>query len=139
MSKRLFVGSLSWGTTEEDLRAAFEEHGEVTDCRIITHRDGEHEGKSKGFGFVTFADDTEGANALRLMDGAEIDGRQIRVSEAHEQTRRNGGGGGPRRDGGGGNGGNGNGRKRRGGGGGGGSGGGSRRRGRDRDSDYDRW
>jgi len=138
MSKRLFVGSLAWATTEEDLRAAFEEHGEITDCRIITHREGEHEGKSKGFGFVTFANDDEGENALRQMDGAKVDGREIRVSEAHEQTRRSGAGG-PRRDGGGGNG---NGRRRGGGGGGGkggGGGGGSRRRDRDRDRDYDRW
>lgn len=93
MSKRLFVGGLAWATTEEKLREAFEDYG-VTECKIITHKEGEHEGKSKGFGFIQVE---QGDAALAEMDGAELDGRYLRVSEAHQQNRSNGNGGGPRR------------------------------------------
>ncbi|NIT77318.1 MAG: RNA-binding protein [Anaerolineae bacterium] len=101
MSKRLFVGGLAWATTEEKLREAFEDYG-VTECKIITHKEGEHEGKSKGFGFVQVE---QGDAALAEMDGAELDGRYLRVSEAHQQggNRRNGnrrGNGNRRREGG---------------------------------------
>jgi len=84
MSKRLFVGSLSWSTTEESLRDAFAKYG-VLECKIILHRDGEHEGKSKGYGFVKVED---GDAALASMDGFELDRRYIRVTEAHNQDRR---------------------------------------------------
>lgn len=93
MSKRLFVGGLAWGTTEEGLREAFADYG-VLSCKIITHKEGEHEGKSKGFGFV---DVEQGDAALADMDGFELDGRYLRVNEAHQQSRRNGNGGGQRR------------------------------------------
>lgn len=85
MGKKLFVGGLSWGTTEDRLRQAFADYG-VLECKIITHRDGEHEGKSKGFGFVTLE---RGDAALAEMEGFELDSRYLRVHEAHDQ--RNGG------------------------------------------------
>jgi cold-inducible RNA-binding protein len=81
MSKRLFVGGLAWATTEEGLREAFKDYG-VLECKIITHREGEHEGKSKGFAFVNVE---RGDEALAEMDGFELDGRYIRVAEAHRK------------------------------------------------------
>ena len=128
MSKRLFVGGLSWGTDDEGLRRAFEQFGEVDDVRVITDRE---TGRSRGFGFVTILDDSAATNAIEEMDGSELDGRTIRVNVAQERQPR--GGGGDRFGGGGGGGGGdrggrrGGGRGRRGnkrGGGGGGRGGG---------------
>ena len=84
MSKRLFVGGLAWGTTEEGLKTAFDIYG-VTECKIITHHDGDHAGKSKGFGFVSVEN---GDAALAEMDGVELDGRYLRVNEAHQQRNR---------------------------------------------------
>ncbi len=115
MSKRLFVGGLSWNTTDEGLRTAFEEFGEVTDAKVITDRD---TGRSRGFGFVTFSSEEDAEGAVEGMNGARLDGRAIRVDLAHD--RRGGGGGG----GGGGRGGRGGGGGGYGGGGGGGYGGG---------------
>ncbi|MEO1269107.1 MAG: RNA-binding protein [Myxococcota bacterium] len=106
MSKKLFVGGLSWGTDDYGLRQAFETFGEVTEAKVITDRE---TGRSRGFGFVTFANAADAEQAMGDMDGTTLDGRTIRVNEAHD--RRGGGGGG---GGGGGRGGN------RGGGGGGG-------------------
>ncbi len=121
MSKRLFVGGLSWGTDDEGLRQAFETFGEVTDVKVITDRE---TGRSRGFGFVTFTDDSAANNAINEMDGTELDGRMIRVNEAQERAPRGGGGGfgggGDRGGRGGGRGGRGGGRGGRGGGGGGG-------------------
>jgi cold-inducible RNA-binding protein len=90
MSKKLFVGGLSWGTNDESLRAAFEAFGEVTEAKVISDRD---TGRSRGFGFVTFADDADGEKAIKEMDGQEIDGRSVRVNEAQEKAPRSGGGG----------------------------------------------
>jgi cold-inducible RNA-binding protein len=101
MSKRLFVGGLSWNTDEDGLRRAFESFGEVDDVKVITDRD---TGRSRGFGFVTLLDDAAGERAIQEMDGTELDGRTIRVNEAQERAPRGGGGGGrggPRRGGGG--------------------------------------
>ena len=95
MSKKLFVGGLSWNTDDDSLREAFEKFGLVTEVRVITDRD---TGRSRGFGFVTF-DDTEAASkAISDMDGTDLDGRSIKVSEAQEKSRggRGGGGGGGR-------------------------------------------
>ena len=108
MSKKLFVGGLSWDTTDEGLRTAFERFGEISEAKVITDRD---TGRSRGFGFVTFDADDAGTSAVSEMDGTTLDGRQVRVNEA--QDRRGGPGGGPggggggggRRDGGGGRGG----------------------------------
>ena len=89
MSKKLFVGGLSWGTTDDGLREAFERFGTVIEAKVITDRD---TGRSRGFGFVTFEADGDATNAMSEMDGSELDGRQVRVNEA--QDRRDGGGGG---------------------------------------------
>ncbi len=139
MSSKLFVGGLSWNTTDQSLAEAFSEFGEVTEAKVILDRD---TGRSRGFGFVTFDAPADAEKAIEAMDGSEIDGRSVRVNIAEDKPRRGGGGGGGGNYGGGGGGG----RDDRGGGGGGRDGGrgrgkGSnkgRGRGRDRDSD-DRW
>jgi RNA recognition motif-containing protein len=114
MSKKLFVGGLSWGTTDDGLRQAFERFGEVLEAKVVTDRE---TGRSRGFGFVTFADGQAAGEAIAEMDGTELDGRSINVNEARERAPRNGGGGGPRGGGGGfraGRGGGGGGRRRNG-------------------------
>jgi hypothetical protein len=121
MSKKLFVGGLSWDTTDQSLREAFEAYGEVTDAKVITDRE---TGRSRGFGFVTLADGEAGDKAIEGMDQAMLDGRTIRVNEAHEKRGGGGGGGGGRGGYGGGGGGRGGGGGGYGGGGGGRSGGG---------------
>lgn len=93
----IYVGNLSYNTTERDLRAAFETHGEVTSAAVITDRDS---GQSKGFGFVEMADSNSARKAITAMDGSDLDGRQIKVNEARPRAERpsGGGGGGGRRD-----------------------------------------
>ena len=91
MSNKLFVGGLSWGTDNDGLRAAFEAHGEVTDAVVISDRD---TGRSRGFGFVTFANANDAQNAIGAMDGTELDGRTVNVNVAQERSRGGGGGGG---------------------------------------------
>jgi len=91
MGKKLFVGSLSWNTTDEGLLQAFEQFGEVTEAKVITDRE---TGRSRGFGFVTFAEDESAENAMKTLDGTELDGRTIKVNEAHDRRRGGGGGGG---------------------------------------------
>ncbi|MCB9733148.1 MAG: RNA-binding protein [Deltaproteobacteria bacterium] len=127
MSKKLFVGGLSWDTTDASLRDAFSQFGEVTDAKVITDRE---TGRSRGFGFVTFEDSAAGAQAIAQMDGKELDGRTVRVNEAQEKTG-GGGGRGGFGGGGGGRGGFGGGGGGRGGYGGGGGGGRGGRGGRD--------
>jgi RNA recognition motif-containing protein len=102
MSKKLFVGSLSWGVDDHGLRQAFERFGEVTDAKVITDRD---TGRSRGFGFVTFADASAADQAMEQMNGQPIDGRPVNVNEARERAPRGGGGGGGGGRGGGGRGG----------------------------------
>lgn len=90
MSKKVFVGGLSWNTDEQGLRQAFERFGDVSDARVITDRES---GRSRGFGFVTY-NEAEAANqAIAELDGTELDGRQIKVNEAQERSRSGGGGG----------------------------------------------
>jgi len=91
MGKKLFVGGLSWNTTDGGLRAAFEQFGEVEDAKVITDRE---TGRSRGFGFVTFVDASVIKAAIQGMDGKQLDGRSIRVNEAQERAPREGGGGG---------------------------------------------
>lgn len=91
MAKKLFLGSLAWSATDESVRELFERFGEVTEVTVV--RDGDT-GRSRGFGFVTFADDSAAETAMAEMDGAEIDGRPVRIAEAHER-----GSAGPRRGG----------------------------------------
>lgn len=97
MTNKVFVGGLSWNTTDESLRAAFEVCGPVTDAKVITDRD---TGRSRGFGFVTFTSSEDAQRAISELDGNEVDGRVVRVNEAEDKRRGGGGGGGGRRDGG---------------------------------------
>ena len=85
MSKKLFAGNLSWDTTSDSLRAAFEAFGEVEDAVVITDRG---TGRSRGFGFVTFADENAATEAIAALNGTELDGRPINVSEARERAPR---------------------------------------------------
>jgi cold-inducible RNA-binding protein len=117
MSKKLFVGGLSWGTTDDGLQGAFARFGEIVEAKVITDRE---TGRSRGFGFVTFANDEGAVQAINEMNGAELDGRTIKVNEAEDKGFRGRGGSG---GGGGGGGGRGGFKGGRGGGGGGGRGG----------------
>ena len=87
---KLFVGGLAWATRDEGLRAHFEQCGEVTDAKVIMERD---TGRSRGFGFVTFADDESASQAVNTLNGSDLDGRSIRVDKATERPNRGGGGG----------------------------------------------
>lgn len=91
MGKKLFVGGLAWATSDEGLREAFESFGEVTEAKVILDRD---TGRSRGFGFVGFADDAAAEQAVAGMDGSELDGRKIRVNVAEDRPRSGGFGGG---------------------------------------------
>jgi len=91
MSNKLFVGSLSWNTDDHGLRAAFEPYGDVTDAKVITDRETD---RSRGFGFVTFADPAAAQKALEGMNGAELDGRTLNVDIAQQRSGGGGGGGG---------------------------------------------
>jgi RNA recognition motif-containing protein len=126
MGTRLYVGNLSFSSTSETVREAFARIGEVTDVHIVTDRTS---GQSRGFGFVTMGSPAEATKAIESMNGADLDGRPLRVNEAEERPQRSGGGGGGFGGGGGHGGGGGGGGGRRGGsgGGGGGGGGGDRR------------
>jgi len=79
MAKKLFVGGIAWKTTEDALRAAFEQAGTVESAVIITDR---MSGRSKGFGFVEMANDEEAQAAIEMWNGKELDGREIAVNEA---------------------------------------------------------
>jgi RNA recognition motif-containing protein len=92
MAKKLFVGGLSWDTTDDGLRQAFTSYGEITEAKVITDR---ATGRSRGFGFVTFAQDEEAKTAMTKMDGTTLDGKTIKVNEAQEKAPRPGGGGRP--------------------------------------------
>ena len=68
MSKKLFVGGLSWNTNDQGLRESFESFGEITDAKVITDRE---TGRSRGFGFVTFTDAAAAQSAMQQMDGTD--------------------------------------------------------------------
>jgi RNA recognition motif-containing protein len=126
MGTRLYVGNLSWDTNDTTLRMAFEQGGRsVKDVHIVTDRD---TGRPRGFAFVEMSSEADAQSAITEMDGAELDGRNLRVNEAQERQPRagGGGGGGGGRGGGGYSGGGGGGRGGGGGGGGYGGGGGGR-------------
>jgi RNA recognition motif-containing protein len=124
---RLYVGNLSYQTTQEDLTQTFAEAGAVTNATVMTDR---YSGQSRGFGFVEMATDEEAQNAVRMFNGANLGGRALVVNEARPREQTGGGFGGARPSGGGGgggyNGGGGGGGGYSGGGGGGGYGGGGR-------------
>ena len=83
MRNKLFVGGLSWDTSSDDLRRAFEAFCTVTDCKVISDRD---TGRSRGFGFVTLANPGEIEEAIKQMDGFMLDGRNLRVNEANDRA-----------------------------------------------------
>ncbi|MCE5228208.1 RNA-binding protein [bacterium] len=86
--RRLYVGNLSYSTNEDELRRQFEVYGEVVSATVIKDRE---TGRSKGFGFVEFAEDEAAQDAIVALNEREIDGRPIKVSEARpreEASRR---------------------------------------------------
>jgi len=89
--KKLYVGNLSFTSTEDELRELFEQHGPTASVRVITDRE---TGRSRGFGFVEFEEAANADKALEALDGQEMGGRPLRVNEA--QDRQRGGGGGRR-------------------------------------------
>ena len=114
MGRKLFVGGLSFNTTDDGLREGFARFGEISEAKVIMDRD---TGRSRGFGFVTFNDEQAARTAMSEMDGTDFEGRTIKVNEAQDKQGGGGGGfggrgggGGGRRDGGGGHGGGGRGR-----------------------------
>ena len=121
MSTKLFVGNLSFNTTENDLQDAFAAHGTVIEANLMTDR---MTGRPRGFGFVTMGSPEEAEKAIQALNGQPLDGRNLTVNVARPREERppGGGGGGGRRSFGGGGGGGGyggGGGERRGGGGGG--------------------
>ena len=117
---KLYVGNLSFNTTNQDLNELFATVGTVESSNIIEDRE---TGRSRGFGFVEMASQAEGEAAISQLNGKEVDGRELKVNEAKPQERNGGGGGGGGRGGRGGYGGGGGGNRSGGGGGGGGGGG----------------
>ena len=105
MGTRLYVGNLSFQTTEATLRAALENGGrQVREVAMITDRE---TGRPKGFAFVTMGTEADAKSAISELDGQQLDGRPLRVNEAEERPARGGGGGGGGRSFGGGGGGGG--------------------------------
>jgi RNA recognition motif-containing protein len=90
MGKKLYVGNLSYGMTDSDVRRLFEPHGTVESVQIIMDRD---TGRSKGFGFVEMGSDDEAQAAISNLNGQEISGRALTVNEARPREDRGGGGG----------------------------------------------
>lgn len=84
MAKKLYVGNLSFDMLDEDLEQAFAEYGEIVSVVIVKDRDS---GRSRGFGFVEFADEESAQKAKQALDGKEVKGRALRIDEAREQKR----------------------------------------------------
>ncbi|MFP3042879.1 RNA-binding protein [Treponema primitia] len=91
MAKKLYVGNLSYNTTEDGLRNLFSEFGSVASSKIVFDRE---TGNSKGFGFIEMGTDEEASSAIAGTNGREFDGRQLRVNEAMDKPRRDRGGSG---------------------------------------------
>ena len=91
MAKKLYVGNLSYNTTEDGLRSLFSGFGSVASVKIIFDRES---GNSKGFGFVEMSSDEEASAAITGTNGREFEGRQLRVNEAMDKPRRDRGSGG---------------------------------------------
>jgi len=85
MATKLFVGSLSWNVTDDQLKEAFAVAGTVVSANVITDRDSN---RSKGFGFVEMSSDAEAAEAVKQLNGKELDGRAITVAEARPKEDR---------------------------------------------------
>jgi len=87
MNTKLFVGNLSFNTTENDLQDAFAAHGTVTEANLMTDR---VSGRSRGFAFVTMASPEEAQKAIEAMQGATLDGRSVTVDQARPKEQRAG-------------------------------------------------
>jgi len=98
VTKKLYVGNLPYNTTETELRALFEQVGEIADATVITDRE---TGRSKGFGFVEMVTEEGAQEAIRRFNGFSMGSRPLTVNEARPREERSGGGGGRRGDGGG--------------------------------------
>ncbi len=99
MAKNLYVGGLSFDTTDDGLRTFFEQAGTVDSASVITDRDS---GRSRGFGFVEMATEADASKAIEELNGKMLDGRTLTVDEAKPRSREGapgGGGGGQRRGG----------------------------------------
>ena len=90
MATKLFVGNLAYSTTSGDLESHFRQVGEVTSAQVITDRES---GRSRGFGFVEMASAEDAERAVNELNGKDLGGRTINVSEARERAPREGGGG----------------------------------------------
>ena len=91
MAKKLYVGNLSYDVSSSDLEKMFSAHGTVESAQVISDRD---TGRSKGFGFVEMESNSEAEAAITALNGQEVDGRALNVSEARPREPRRGGGGG---------------------------------------------
>ena len=91
MNNKLYVGNLSFNTTENDLQDTFAAHGTVTEANLITDRE---TGRARGFGFVTMSTEEEANKAVESLNGASLDGRALTVNIARPREERAGGGGG---------------------------------------------
>jgi cold-inducible RNA-binding protein len=90
--KKLYVGNLAWGVSDDDLQQLFSEYGSVASAVVITDRES---GRSRGFGFVELEDGAD--QAIEALNGQDLQGRPLRVNEAQSKGSRDGGGGGGRR------------------------------------------
>jgi RNA recognition motif-containing protein len=90
MAKKVYVGNMSYSTTEQSLRGLFAQYGSVSTVNIVSDR---YTGQAKGFGFVEMEDDDAAMAAITALNGKEFEGRTLRVNEAIERPRTGGGGG----------------------------------------------
>ena len=90
MSTKLYVGGLPYSTTEQQLTELFSQQGSVTSAKVITDK---FTGQSRGFGFVEMSTTEEAQKAISALNGTQLDGRPLTVSEAKPQEKRTGGGG----------------------------------------------
>ena len=93
--KNIFVGNLSFGTTEDSLRSMFQSYGAVDRVNIVTDRDS---GQPRGFAFIEMSVDSDGDKAINALNGADLDGRSLNVNEARPKGSGAGGGGGGKRN-----------------------------------------
>lgn len=84
MAKKLFVGNINWNASKEDLENIFGEYGELEEAILIK----DENGRSKGFGFITFVNDADAVKATAELNGFQIDGRPLFVNEARPQEKR---------------------------------------------------
>ena len=83
----IYCGNLPFNTTEDDLRGLFEKFGEVSSAKVITDQ---YTGRSRGFGFVEMPDDAKGSAAVEELNGSDLEGRTLKISEAKARAERRG-------------------------------------------------